>query len=1132
MSEPGEMQTRRRATSGTLLALGVVVLAGGVWLRMDTMRRQQVGYWRAALAGGAITTQLTVDDWYGERVADAEGTAEAVLQRVQLGGGWNPRQLERQLLLAERRGRAVGVWIVDRDGRPLGASRPDTLYEAERVAARAAARSGRTGHSGLVAGPGGSTALTVAAPVRAGAAGAGRPAVVLLRTDIVASFSPWATGPNSALSLLATPAAEGYVVVRICPGERPPICVSTPRTLDPASPAALALAGRDTFGTFTSAEGRVLAATRRDSTLGWGIVRRVPVHDAFALLRHEAAIEGAFLAVLLALAGVGAFATTRVSRLRRLHARVEADARLSLVVDASIDGLLSFDGDLRISLANAAVCRLFGRERESLRGLLVTELFVPEQAAALAGRLAQLRAAAPGLSSGTGEGDRYTALRADGGRFPVSVVLGRAEVEGAPPLFTMGVHDLSERRRAEEFLRRQQEVLELIASGPTARAGLTAVIGLLEREAPGVQCAAYELQDDRVVLTLVAAPSLPEDFAIATEEMIAGPVNDAVGTAVFRGEPVFTPDVATDSLWARSRACVTSYGLRAGWAIPLRGADGVLIGAMAFYIGEAREATQREVELSNAAVHLGSIALASARDAALLRGSEASFRSFVENAPAAIFRETRLGHLVSANQAMVALLGYPHVQALTTAGDAGLLYHDPGARRALLASLEADDLVRGVEVDWRRADRSRVTVRLSARAYRDDRGRVWLWEGYAEDVTALRQAEEALRRSEKLAAVGQLISGVAHELNNPLSSILHFAEDLLSDPRTRDDAEALGVIRDQARRSRAIVRDLLSFVQQREANVQVVTLGATVAATARAMLPGAQRMRVALHVEHLDDVDVHVDRTGLEQIVTNLLSNAMHAAGAGGEVRVRTECAVEWCRLVVEDSGPGIAADVLPRIFDPFFTTKPTGEGTGLGLSVTLGIVQQFGGRVVTEPLPPGVRGTRFVVTIPLTRGGSPSRVAQVAPAPAAPAAAPRPVAAPSGAGPAPRSVLVIDDEATIRGALRRFFVRRGWLVEEAEEGRAALAMIAARAGGYQLVVSDLRMPGLSGVQLHDHLAAHDPGLLRRVVFSTGDVASREAASFVQRTTCPVLQKPFELGTLDELIARLDEGTVPAGVVG
>jgi PAS domain S-box-containing protein len=569
--------------------------------------------------------------------------------------------------------------------------------------------------------------------------------------------------------------------------------------------------------------------------------------------------------------------------------------------------------------------------------------------------------------------------------------------------------------------------------------------------------------------------------------------------------------------------------------MPLRASDGQVIGALACYCEEARLPNARERELSHAAVHLASIAISSARDAASLRASEASFRSFVENAPAAIFRETRDGELVSANPATLALLGYSNAGELAHAAESGALYKDVQARTWLLLALEQEGVVRGHEVEWRRADGSLVTVRLSARAYRDDRGDVWLWEGYAEDVTSLRATETALRRSERLAVVGQLISGVAHELNNPLSSIMHFAEDLLQDERSADDAEGLGVIRDQARRSRAIVRDLLSFVRQREATSEPLPLGEVVAATVRAMRPPLEQDGVTLRFEERDTgALILADRSGLEQIVTNLISNAAQASGRGGQVWVFAGAEEGNCVLTVEDSGTGIRSDVLPRIFDPFFTTKATGEGTGLGLSVTLGIVEQFGGRIVVDPKVDG-RGARFSVYLPCVVAKplvSLDAVLSAASLAAASAAVVEPVmangaGAPHDAATPQKLALIIDDEPTIRAALRRYFTRRGWVVEEAADGAAGLSVIESHGDRFRVVISDLRMPGFSGIELHDRLAIERPEMLRRFIFSTGDVASSEAASFVQRTSCPVLQKPFELRTLETIVAGVLEG-VPA----
>ncbi len=691
----------------------------------------------------------------------------------------------------------------------------------------------------------------------------------------------------------------------------------------------------------------------------------------------------------------------------------------------------------------------------------------------------------------------------------------------------------------EAFLHGQRQVLELMASGAPVVESLDALLRVVEREAPAMRCAVYEEAEEEIFLRLVAAPGLPSSLVEATDEIVVGPSSGVTGAAVYRREPVHAADIATDPLWDDSRSYILPHGIRAAWAVPLRSAAGRVIGALTCYLDEARDPTRQEMELAGAAVHLASIALSTARDAASLRRSEASFRSFVENAPAAIFRETRRGHLVSSNPAMVSLLGYRNAEALVQAAEEGLLYRDARTRAGLLASLERNDVVRGEELELRRADGTFVCVRLSARSYRDDRGEVWLWEGYAEDVTLLRDTERALRHNEKLAAVGQLISGVAHELNNPLSSIMHFAEDLMADARSMEDAEALIVIRDQARRSRTIVRDLLSFVQQREAHAERLVLADVVTATTRVLRPAFEKRGVRLQVCAPDDASgVLADRSGLEQVVTNLVNNALQAAGPGGAVWVRTETAGARCRLFVEDDGPGIAPDVLPRIFDPFFTTKGTGEGTGLGLSVSLGIVEQLGGRISVEPRGDGLRGTRFVVTLATLADGAALPRPEARRASAVPQPSGRSLAGPVAPPPKARPVhagspvaLVIDDEPTIRAALRRYFTRRGWQVEEAEDGAAALSLLEAHGERFTVIVSDLRMPGLSGMELHDRLESGRPELLSRIVFSTGDVASRDAASFLQRTRCAVLQKPFELRMLDDTIARLRGGAEAEPVV-
>jgi PAS domain S-box-containing protein len=375
------------------------------------------------------------------------------------------------------------------------------------------------------------------------------------------------------------------------------------------------------------------------------------------------------------------------------------------------------------------------------------------------------------------------------------------------------------------------------------------------------------------------------------------------------------------------------------------------------------------------------------------------------------------------------------------------------------------------------------------------------------DLTERQRAEEALRKSEKLAAIGQLISGVAHELNNPLSSILILVETLLQDSRPLEDTEALTTIRDQARRSRAIVRDLLASARGGAVRRQPTQVADLLHRTARGLAPQVEELGGELRIS-IDDAmpDVLVDATAIAQVVTNLVVNGAQAAGENGHVTLRASSKGNRVEIRVEDDGPGIAPDAFARLFEPFFTTKPPGVGTGLGLAVSRGIIEVHQGTLMAENIPGS--GARFTVSLPapITEAAS-SRVA-VAPAAPAPGSANR--------------VLIIDDEPSIRMALKRFFSKRGWQVDEAGDGAAALkALLAPNAPDYTIVVSDLKMPGLSGIALHDRLLADRPRIVDRMVFSTGDVASPDARAFIDRVKAPVLQKPFELATLDSTINRL-----------
>lgn len=521
------------------------------------------------------------------------------------------------------------------------------------------------------------------------------------------------------------------------------------------------------------------------------------------------------------------------------------------------------------------------------------------------------------------------------------------------------------------------------------------------------------------------------------------------------------------------------------------------------------EVTSHSLELDGVATRLVLVTDITERSAAqeALRDSEERFRSIVENSPLGLFRTNGAGRFVLANSALARILGYCNADELLDVELVSMCATD-SCRAQLGAALGRGEAI-ATEGEWRRRDGKGVTVRLTARRVTGV-GTAPGYEGFVEDVTPLRRAEEALHHSEKLAAIGQLISGVAHELNNPLSAILLFVETLLNEAQSDEDRDALTMIRDQARRSRAIVRDLLSSARGGDVRRVRTNPVAMLERTARGLTLQVEELGARLDLSLAGRLpDVELDGSAIAQVVTNLVVNAAQAAGQDGVVRLRSRAADARIEIVVEDTGPGIPPDVMPHLFEPFFTTKPHGEGTGLGLAVSHGIIETHGGSLTAENLPAG--GARFVVTLPVVGDPAP-------PTPAPSVGRPRP------AGDA-RRVLVIDDEVSIRVALSRYFSRRGWVVDQAENGAVALRTLLGEEGDqYCMVISDLKMPGLSGIELYDRLSVDRPDLLERMIFSTGDVASADARAFLDRSRCTVLQKPFELTTLDEHIARL---TIP-----
>ena len=372
------------------------------------------------------------------------------------------------------------------------------------------------------------------------------------------------------------------------------------------------------------------------------------------------------------------------------------------------------------------------------------------------------------------------------------------------------------------------------------------------------------------------------------------------------------------------------------------------------------------------------------------------------------------------------------------------------------------------------------------------------------DVTDQKMLQEQLIQSEKMSAIGQLVSGVAHELNNPLAGISAFAQLLLSEKRfPPDQRTAAEMIYAEARRASRIVQNLLTFARQHKPERTPTQVNQVLDDTLE--LRGYELRVRGIDVER--DYDEQVPETmadahQLQQVFLNLITNAEQAMERSERdkqrLTVRTRRAGDVLRIEVEDTGPGIPPNLLERIFNPFFTTKPTGSGTGLGLSISLGIVREHEGRIWAEN---AAQGARFVIDLPIV--------------------APRitgdyPAVPPSAPITDRLHILVIDDEASVRVALQRYLASRGHEVETTASGKEALARM--REDAFDAVIVDMRMPDVSGEQLFQELKARDASYAERVIFTTGQLVDDSVRTFLASTGRPCVPKPFEFSSFDQVL--------------
>jgi two-component system cell cycle sensor histidine kinase/response regulator CckA len=496
-----------------------------------------------------------------------------------------------------------------------------------------------------------------------------------------------------------------------------------------------------------------------------------------------------------------------------------------------------------------------------------------------------------------------------------------------------------------------------------------------------------------------------------------------------------------------------------------------------------------------------------------LRQSEAGFRSVVQDAPYGIYRASSTGQILQVNPALEKMLGYElQDELLKSELVTGIFLHS-GEYERLTELLIRTNEIKDVETEWKRRDGTPLTVRCSGRRINDENGMPAYFEVFAEDVTEKRVLEKQLRMAQKMEAIGRLSGGIAHDFNNLLGVIIGYSRVLKKELGANSAlCEHAVEIEKAGQRAASLTKQLLAFSRQQVLTPAVLNLN-TLVSDMEGMLPRLLGEDIAVSLAlHSELGSVKADQSQIEQVIMNLAVNARDAMPQGGKLKIQTanveldqayardhpgSKAGNYVLLAVTDTGTGMNAETLAHIFEPFYTTKERGKGTGLGLATVYGIVKQSNGYIVVDSSPG--RGTTFQIYLPQHIGKPATEEREV------------------DSGEKLRgseSILLVEDSEPLRKLAQTFLESAGFRVMSAEHGEDALQVASRHGKTFDLLLTDVVMPGMNGRVLAEQLLPRQPGM--RVLYMSGYTDSFIAGHGVLEPGTHLLHKPFT----DEVLIR------------
>jgi PAS domain S-box-containing protein len=788
-------------------------------------------------------------------------------------------------------------------------------------------------------------------------------------------------------------------------------------------------------------------------------------------------------------------------------------AYLEQLIESAPEAISILDDQHHIMRINEEFTRMFGFQPEESLGHRIDTLIVPPD------RHAETR----WIGEMLGRGEKVTLetkrQRKDGALIDVLISGAPVSVHGKRSASCVLYRDISSQKRAEALSAALYRIAEIASSSSTLRDFYRAIHGIVG-----------ELMYARnfyIALYDPAAQSIC--FPYFVDEVDPPPACKKFGHGLTEyvlrtGEPLLCTSEVFEKL-VRQREVELLGAPSIDWlGVPLKnGSHTFGVVAVQSYNTHARFGAKDKEILSFFSQQLAA-GVEHKRQEEALRRSEFRYRSLVLSAVYGIYRSTLDGRFLDVNPALVSMLGYASGEEVLALAPENDVFVDLEEQARILRDFGGGEQLTNVEVRWKRKDGSLITVRLSGivveRPEEGDR----VLEIIAEDVTDRRTLEEQFRQAQKMEAVGRLAGGVAHDFNNLLMVIGGYTEVLLEQTdRAHPLYPKMEAIQQASDRATTLTKQLLAFSRKQLLELKVVDINVIVGDMERLLRPLIGE-DIELVTRLASDLGrTRADAGQIEQVLMNLVVNAKDAMPSGGRITIQTTNIKldsrreftymqpgQYVELSVMDTGQGMDKETQSRIFEPFFTTKEKGKGTGLGLSTVYGIVKQSGGYIIAQSEPG--HGTAFHIYLPQVEESAESVDA---------VSAARPIH--GGC----ETVLLVEDEESVRQLVRETLEAKGYKVLEAENGESALKVATAHSGDIQMLITDVVMPGMSGREVARQLCASHPSM--RVLYLSGYAEDAIAHHGVLEPGTTFLQKPFTLQILARKVWEVLHNPVHSG---